>query len=296
MALFAGARPFSTFESVEMKEFIKALNPNYTIPSHQRFAESILDDCYAYTQNQVYQQLNKSQYLNVTVDETTDIRKRRIMNISVTDSERSFCIALKYLKGEKMNAASITDWIVERIDDLVDGNFSRINSIATDTCNTMMAVWRNLREREELADAFAMGCDSHGLQLLIGDLLKTGNIKVTFQMAQGIVSHFNSSPLQLATLRKIQQTINRTEFALIGAVITRWGSQYRMLSSVLRSQYALMMYADEVSDLKIELRETLRSSDFWNHLKKLIAILKPIDDAISIHTLTPSSVLRFAPF
>jgi len=154
----------------------------------------------------------------------------------------------------------------------------------------MMAVWRNLREREELADAFAMGCDSHGLQLLIGDLLKTGNIKVTFQMAQGIVSHFNSSPLQLATLRKIQQTINRTEFALIGAVITRWGSQYRMLSSVLRSQYALMMYADEVSDLKIELRETLRSSDFWNHLKKLIAILKPIDDAISMSEDVKSNI------
>jgi hypothetical protein len=82
---------------------------------------------------------------------------------------------------------------------------------------------------------------------------------------------------QLATLRKIQQTINRTEFALIGSVITRWGFQYRMLSSVLRSQYA-----DEVPGLKIELRETLRSSDFWNHLKKLIAILKPIDDAISM--------------
>lgn len=146
----------------------------------------------------------------------------------------------------------------------------------------MMAVWRALREREEFADTFVMGCDSHGLQLLIGDILKMGNIKTTFQLAQGIVSHFNSSPLQLATLRQIQQTINRTEFALIGAVITRWGSQYRMLSSVLRSQYALMMYADEVSDLKVDLRVTLRSSEFWNYLKRLITILKPINEAISM--------------
>lgn len=115
MALYAGTRPFSTFESVEMKEFIKALNSNYTIPSRQRFAESILDDCYSHTQSKVYKQLDQSQYLNVTVDETTDIRKRRIMNISVTDSKRSFCIALQRLNDEKMNAASITDWIVERV-------------------------------------------------------------------------------------------------------------------------------------------------------------------------------------
>lgn len=60
-----------------------------------------------------------------------------------------------------------------------------------------MSVWRKLRERAEFSDTFVMGCDSHGLQLLIGDLLKLGNIKVTFQMAQGIVNHFNSSPLQL---------------------------------------------------------------------------------------------------
>jgi len=146
----------------------------------------------------------------------------------------------------------------------------------------MMAVWRKLRERAEFADTFVMGCDSHGLQLLIGDLLKLGNIKTTFQKAQGIVNHFNSSPLQLATLRKIQQSINRAEFSLIGAVITRWGSQYRMLSSVLRSQYALMMFADEASDLKVELQETLRNSDFWTNLKKLIAILKPINEAISM--------------
>ena len=43
-----------------------------------------------------------------------------------------------------------------------------------------------------------------------------------------------------------------------------------------------MMFTDEASDLKAELRENLRNSDFWNHLKKLIAILKPINEAISM--------------
>lgn len=115
MALFAGARPFSTFESVEMKEFHKALNPNYNTPSRQRLSESILDDCYAHIQDKVNQLLNKSQYLNVSVDETTDIRKRRIMNISVTDSNRSYCIALLSLEDEKMTAAAITNWTVEQV-------------------------------------------------------------------------------------------------------------------------------------------------------------------------------------
>jgi hypothetical protein len=117
MALFAGARPFTTFESIEMKEFHKALqaNPTYKIPSRQQFAESVLDNCYTHVQKQVNQLLDKSQYLNVSVDETTDIRKRRIMNISVTDGKRSFCIALQALNDEKLNAESITNWIVERV-------------------------------------------------------------------------------------------------------------------------------------------------------------------------------------
>lgn len=114
MALFAGARPFTTFESIEMREFHKALqaNPNYKIPSRQQFAESVLDNCYTHVQKQVNELLDKSQYLNVSV---TDIRKRRIMNISVTDSKRSFCIALQALNDEKLNAESITNWIVERV-------------------------------------------------------------------------------------------------------------------------------------------------------------------------------------
>jgi hypothetical protein len=69
--------------------------------------------------------------------------------------------------------------------------------------------------------------------------------------------------------------------SLLGAVITRWGSQYTMLESIKRSETALTSLAER-SDIKIdaEVRATLRDDDFWIHLGKLILLLKPIDEAI----------------
>ena len=75
------------------------------------------------------------------------------------------------------------------------------------------------------------GCNSHGLQLLIQDLLKNGRVTDVFKKAQAIVDHFNNMPLQLAILRRIQREINSREFALLTVVSTRWGSQYQMLHS-----------------------------------------------------------------
>jgi hypothetical protein len=68
---------------------------------------------------------------------------------------------------------------------------------------------------------------------------------------------------------------------LLGAVITRRGSQYTMLESIKRSETALTTLAER-SDIKIdpEVRATLQNDDFWIHLGKLILLLKPIDEAI----------------
>jgi hypothetical protein len=69
------------------------------------------------------------------------------------------------------------------------------------------------------------------------DLLKNGHV----------ADNFNDAPLQLAILRRIQREISNQGFALLTAVSTRWGTQYKMLHSVQRSQHALSMYADEVA-------------------------------------------------
>jgi hypothetical protein len=113
MAIFAGARPFSSFESVEMKMLFQALN--FNVPSRNQLSTTILEDCYAQVKLDVEKQISKAQYLNVTVDESTDIRKRRIANISVTDGRRSYCVASKDIGDTSMSATACADWILEQV-------------------------------------------------------------------------------------------------------------------------------------------------------------------------------------
>jgi hypothetical protein len=76
-----------------------------------------------------------------------------------------------------------------------------------------MAAWDILRSREEFSNIFILCCDSHGLQLLIKDLLKNGRVADIFKKAQAIVNHFNNAPLQFAILRRIQREISIGEWS-----------------------------------------------------------------------------------
>jgi hypothetical protein len=115
MAIFAGSRPFSMFESVEMKALFQALNPDYKIPGRTQLSTTILQDCYTQVKLDVEKQISNSQYLNISVDESTDIRKRRIVNISATDGKRSYFIASKDVGATSMNAVSFSNWTFEQV-------------------------------------------------------------------------------------------------------------------------------------------------------------------------------------
>lgn len=115
MAIFTGARPFSIVDDEPMRRFISALNPQFKIPSRSTISDSLLSQCYKTTRDQVLAALAKSRYINITVDESTDIRRRRIMNMSVTDGANRYHWCSKEIKGVSMNATAVTDWIIEQV-------------------------------------------------------------------------------------------------------------------------------------------------------------------------------------
>jgi hypothetical protein len=115
MSIFTGARPFSTFDSDEMRLLVSALDPDYRIPGINKIIESILPQCYATVMDEVFQNIARCQYLNVSLDESTDIRKRRILNISVSDSKRSYFIGLRDLQDETATAENLANWIMTEV-------------------------------------------------------------------------------------------------------------------------------------------------------------------------------------
>jgi hypothetical protein len=143
----------------------------------------------------------------------------------------------------------------------------------------MHSLWGILASREETKHVFSLGCDSHGLQLLIKDIILLPSISKVFRNAQLIVTHFNTAPLQLAVLRQIQLQEYKEERALLGSIITRWGSQYLMLQSLKNNEKSLTQYVRD-HPCKDEIKSILRSMDFWDDLSEILVLLKPIHEHI----------------
>ena len=82
-----------------------------------------------------------------------------------------------YLESEVVHEETLdgkwnADWLHKKFSTVASGDFSRINSIATDTCATQKKAARILASRQEYQKIFFVPCDSHGLQLLIKNIVE----------------------------------------------------------------------------------------------------------------------------
>jgi hAT family C-terminal dimerisation region len=110
--------------------------------------------------------------------------------------------------------------------------------------------------------------------------------KTIFTQAQEIVQGFSYSPKQLGILRQYMKNSlgGIKSFAL--SVITRWGSQVRMLQSLQRVKLALKIYYTLLpTDAGQSIRKhqsLINNQNWWDNITNLLKILNPIDEAIKM--------------
>lgn len=105
-------------------------------------------------------------------------------------------------------------------------------------------------------------------------------IKDTMTKAQGIVTAFSASRLQLALLRTHQRSLyhGKTK-GLIVACISRWGTYIGVINSLLNSKEVLQQYALNGRAALQSREQLLLDCGFWNELEDLKLILEPINTA-----------------
>jgi len=139
----------------------------------------------------------------------------------------------------------------------------------------MFKMWLEIQKLDGFKHVFFIPCDSHGLQLLVGDLLKILVFKEVLNKAQTVIKSFHHSLLQYTHLRDFQLQYNKQHRSLILSIITCWGTQYRLLQSVLDSKDALRCYTHEFGDLPPKKRlkqvviDILKDRMFWFSLESL---------------------------
>lgn len=160
MAVYMGARPFTLYEEYYMDDFITTLNAAYKPLRRDQLSGPYLDKCYAVTKTSIESRLRTKGRLNFVTDESTNIRKERIINLCCNiPLEGAYYICSKAIGSVSMGGEEITAWVLQEIKTVTSDNFSRVNSVATDTCNTMRNAWGRLQEDRRLQHAFFIPCD-----------------------------------------------------------------------------------------------------------------------------------------
>jgi hypothetical protein len=202
---FVEAVPFSLFESETVKAALAHLHPAYKPPTRKAIAGPLLEESYTQLQSKVNQIVSGLPLLNIVTDESTNINNARIANISIHSHYGSFHYLSEDIGTKQMTAENTAVWLRTHLEVLSNGDWSRINSVTTDTCATMLSMWNKLREMPELKHILCIPCDSHRVQLLVKDILMDiPQFKIIHEQAQSIAKAFKASLLQYTRLKAIQ--------------------------------------------------------------------------------------------
>jgi len=271
--------PFTLFEKPAMLKALWQLNAAYTPPTRRAIGGTLLDNSYTSLKSKVDLHLNSLTKLNIITNESSNINKAHIANISVHTENGTFHLLSEDIGALQSNTINIADWPEQHLLRLTNGDLQRISSLATDTCPTMIAMWQAIRSKPNLKHIIVIPCDSHGIQLLIHDLVD--NIPAFTKVhddAQSLARGFKNAHLQYTRLHEIDMELYGKRYALILSVATRWGTELGLYKSLLRSKEALQLYAVRYpKDLPENLINIICSREFWDNLQNFIVVLMYLD-------------------
>lgn len=213
MAVYMGNLPINHYENPYVLAHHRALHPGYKPPNRAALAGGLLKESYNEVKRKVDAQLDVCSYLNFFTDETVNNRKECVINLcchvpsTITSSGGEFHIKAETGVARTMTAQVQAKWVTQGCKEATHNQTSRINCLGTDTCATMRSMWDEIAKIPEMAHVFTVPCDSHSLQLFIGDILERPFFDDTVQKAQSIVTAFRASHKELAILWDFQMKV-----------------------------------------------------------------------------------------
>ena len=281
LAIYVGGKPLSFFEEHYLRAFINRLNPSYAIPSRKQFAGELLDKAYNAIRALVQIEVDQAETLNLITDSSANVNHDRIVNISLHTPMGA--LYLESLESDELRhgGQETADHVARRVSTWCSDT-TKINSITTDTENKMKAFINALHLKPDWKHVFWAPCDSHGLQLLMMHISEIKWFKDLFSRGGKIAAFFHRADKQLKILRDAQITIYKRHYALTLSVVTRWGTQYRLIHSLTRSRQALQLYATDLRtdrSAAASVIEIIQDPQFWADLEDLKLILKDIHEA-----------------
>src|SRR5579859_4588757 len=128
MWCFLGNFPFNMYEHAAGKMFLKELNPAYKPPGRKTIAGPLLNSVYTMTKSRTDDMVATMNLINITMDESSNIRGSRICNISIHSPSGSLHYISEDICAKQMTAAAAAQWLRNHLIMLSNSDLSRIKA------------------------------------------------------------------------------------------------------------------------------------------------------------------------
>lgn len=176
-AVLDAGDPFNKFEKPSWIEAFRTFDRSYTPPNAKRIGGELLTEYYIEVTDNVNNNVRCEEYLDFTADESDTTSNHRVCNVCCnTSAGCAFYVKTFDLKATNADAVNLLPLIVAEIKEHCGGNLMKWNSFCTDTCTTMRTIHRFIEEDGitkqygGISHVFCVFCDSHSLQLYVGDV------------------------------------------------------------------------------------------------------------------------------
>ena len=308
MHFYATGTSFVRVEDPHLLRAIQLARPDARLPTRKQLADDssggLLEVCYQQVKKDVEKKLSmKSQYVSVTSDAWSSVLNEPIINYMAVSP--SFSLFLEAVHTEEQSHDA--EWLTKDLIWVMDSLGQNVVGAITDNTSTNKKVWKELEQK--YPDRFFHGCVSHGLHLLVKDILaatkkqSVGGAPAQYPLGypfedlllfvadcKEVVSFFHNHHAPRAALKKAlkQEKLN----CLVQPAPTRWGTfqgcfkSLRAADSILN---ALVAQRDFVSqgnakqqEKRAAIKEIITDPNFVTKLDECIKILDPIDRYIRI--------------
>lgn len=268
-------------EMEPIQDLWQQAKPAFKLPSRKKLSEKLLDNVFDETKHSVETLINESINMCLITDGWSDLVNEHWTNYILTTPRPVFFTAHP-TSDIRQNGETIAENI-EKV--IIEVGPSKISALVTDNASVMKKAWRLLELR--YPKIFFLGCISHSLNLLVGDIMKISWCANILKNAKEIVLYFRSHQIPLAILRRHQLATYKQRISLKLPVKTRWGSSAMCLNSILQNQLALKVAVMEIeySDHKMLpklIKNIINDEIFWKNVEILLSILDRLVFGISL--------------
>jgi hypothetical protein len=215
-ALFSTEVPFAFIENPYVIQFFNYLRPSFKLPNRRKIADELLDEVYEKVKMQADEQISKATTLCMVSDGWSNINRESVQNFIIC-TPKPFFFNATFSGEESHTAAWIADQIIQQMNTI---GIQKFSSVITDIVSVMKVAWRIIEENHP--NIICLGCNSHIINLLIGDILKIEEIQVVVNNAKMIVNYFKSHVQAAAKLKHIQIDNYNKKISLVLPILIRW--------------------------------------------------------------------------